>query len=413
MLSAQLSVAANSNLKLRMHLTSSLRPSRFRAPGCVLPPLVACALALSAASARADEAGLLMPLRAEAGLAPLGYVAAGALLMLFAIALGWSHRSLSRRLDAVDHVLWGSLGLAGVGGIMLSLIRGLGDAQGLTQVALAISVPAVLLAWRSVSRALPGSGLFAAAACVAALTPAWMIFTSSFDTVPVPPVWFPGLGAALALALIALRLPFSIARDAHRATPGRGGGSPDVPVAVPIAPGSQHAASTVTPAAVRATRVMLTERIEQGIARARRADVPLALVWVDIHADDIDRLLGEEVTDRLLNTVAERLDRHLRVESMLARTGEYSFGAVCEAVTDIEEVLGIIAGLRDALVVPCDLGDGEIAIDASFGHAMFPFDGVDAAALSRVAARRAARTTKAVAPGRARAEGKAHLRKVS
>lgn len=338
----------------------------------------------------------------------------GALLMLFVIAFGWSHRSLSRRLGVVDHLLWGSLWLAGVGGIVLSLIRGLGDAQGVTHVALAISVPSVLLAWRNLSRALPGSGLFAAAACVAALAPAWMIVSTSFDVVPVPPVWLPGLGAALALALIALRLPFSIAQDAPRAAPGRGGTSPDAPVAEPVVRDAQHAASTAAAAApARATRVMLTERIEQGIARARRADVPLALVWVDIHAGDIDRLLGEEVTDRLLNTVAERLDRHLRVESMLARTGEYSFGAVCEAVTDIEEVLGIIAGLRDALVVPCDLGDGEIAIDASFGHAMFPFDGVDAAALSRVAARRAARTTKAVAPGRARAEGKTHLRKVS
>lgn len=386
-----------------------LQARRSRQPRAAL---FAWALAPWAGIARAEEADLLLVRYADS-FAQLGYVAGGAFLMLFAIALGWSHLALSRRLGVFDHFLWGSLWITGVGGILLSLIRGPGDGQGLTQVALAVSVPAVLLAWRSMRRALPGSGLFAAAACVAALAPAWMNLASSFNVMPVLPVWFSGLGAALALALIALRLPFSIVRDARHVSPVRSGIALDAPANAPFDGDVSTAPPMIAPAPVQATRIMLTERMEQGIARARRADVPLALVWVDIHADHIDRLLGEEVTDQLLNTVAERLDRHLRVESMLARTGEYSFGAVCEAVTDLDEVMGIIAGLRDALAAPCNLGDGEIAIDASFGHALFPFDGVDAAALSRVAARRAARTARAVVRGRTSAEPRVPLRKVS
>lgn len=342
--------------------------------------------------------------------AVIGHLSGGALLALFMVSLLMLRARLRPRFALVDELLLGLLLLIGLAVGVVGLLSDPSAWPGGSLSGLLIAVPALLLGWRCHRRDRPGAATLLAGACVASVVPLWSAL-SGFAALAVPPMppWSGLAGLIATLSFFVLILPLALSHQLSRrlapTTSVRAGTAGGIPAGMP---------GVAAVGLSAATRPMLLERVEQGIARARRAEVGLALIWIEVQGmPDVERLLGEEVADRLLDTISDRLDRHLRVESMLARTGQYSFGAVCEAVTDIDEVLGIIAGLRDALLAPCDLGDGDIVINASFGHALFPADGADAAVLSRVAARRALRTAKTAMAGRPGGVASPRLRKVS
>lgn len=356
-----------------------------------------------------DLAGF-MPLAPE--WAVIGHVLGGAVLAFFMMALLMLRARLRQHLTLIDELLLGVLLFAGLSFGVAGIVGDPNAWAGGGLPGLSIALPALLLGWRCHARGRPGAAPLLAAALLAGVVPVWSALSGfpALSLVQMPP-WSGLAGVFATLTFLMLTLPLARPSEASRR---RMPSTQPVTRSDPGVDASVGRPDVATVGLAQATRPMLVERVEQGIARARRAEVGLALLWVEVRGmPDIERLLGADVADRLLNTISERLDRHLRVESMLARTGQYSFGAVCEAVTDIDEVMGVISGLRAALMAPCALGDGDIAINASFGHAMYPADGADAAALCRAAARRAARTARADMRGRAVNQPGTLLRKVS
>ncbi len=107
-------------------------------------------------------------------------------------------------------------------------------------------------------------------------------------------------------------------------------------------------------------RPLLMDRLDHALARARRDDSAVAVLFLDL--DDfkvINDSLGHESGDRLLVQVAERLRRCLRQEDTAARLGGDEFAVLLEGVTDEGEAVRVADRIRDALGTPFSLGSHE------------------------------------------------------
>ena len=131
-------------------------------------------------------------------------------------------------------------------------------------------------------------------------------------------------------------------------------------------------------------RILLADRIGQGIARAARLGYFLAVVFIDLdNFKFINDSLGHGAGDELLKEVASRLRQCVRHSDTVARLGGDEFVLL---LTDHYRVQSIIQQLRRVLAEiarPLKLAGREFQIGASLGVALCPQDGADAATLLR------------------------------
>lgn len=129
-------------------------------------------------------------------------------------------------------------------------------------------------------------------------------------------------------------------------------------------------------------RMLLSDRVEQGIARAERLGYHLVVVFIDLdHFKFINDSLGHDAGDELLKEVALRLRRCLRASDTVARLGGDEFVLLLAdhfrtstVIDQLQRVLGEIAR-------PVQLSGREFQVGASLGVAMYPGDGEDALSL--------------------------------
>lgn len=325
--------------------------------------------------------------------------AVAAAMVSFALLFGRAFIEMGGRLAPFDRALWRGVLVAGVGAGGALLIAGESHGAMLPGCAAVLAFLLAIAGWRCRAAGVAGGPVFGLAALGALAGPAWGVSqgaeVSGASAVHVATA----AGIIVALTMLGVPLLLAIGLRSRAGEPAAGVRPSAVPDDdVPRGPGSDrdglpapaNAAPAVGRASGLATSAMLRDRIERGMQRSARAEVPLAVVWIEVRsAPEVARLFGDEAGEELLAAVSRRLDEALRLESSLAKTGAQSFAAVCEAVADLDEVLAIMNKLREQLALPCELSDGAIRIDASFGHAMFPQDATDARGLCRIAARRA------------------------
>lgn len=115
-------------------------------------------------------------------------------------------------------------------------------------------------------------------------------------------------------------------------------------------------------------RTLLRDRLELGLAAARRSGTKIALALLDI--DQFKRVndsLGHPTGDRLLVQLARRLRSVMRVTDTLARLGGDDFAAIFEDVRDPSEALALAQRLRGALAEPFDLDGRALHVSGSVG----------------------------------------------
>ena len=123
-------------------------------------------------------------------------------------------------------------------------------------------------------------------------------------------------------------------------------------------------------------RLLLQDRLEQALARARRAENQIAVMLVDL--DDfktINDTLGHLSGDELIRMVAHRLRGLMRESDTVARLGGDEFAIV---QTDLREPAGAAVLARKAIAAlrePFDLEGRRALVGASVGIALFPQDG--------------------------------------
>lgn len=118
-------------------------------------------------------------------------------------------------------------------------------------------------------------------------------------------------------------------------------------------------------------RAALVEHINRALQRARRYGTLVAVMFVDLDRfKRVNDTLGHAAGDLLLVECARRISSVMREVDTVARLGGDEFVAVCENLTNDEDVRMIAQRLTDAVEQPFDI-DGEPAyVECSVGIAM-------------------------------------------
>ncbi len=123
-------------------------------------------------------------------------------------------------------------------------------------------------------------------------------------------------------------------------------------------------------------RVLLRDRVEQAINRARRDQYSVAVMLLDLDRfKEINDSMGHSVGDTLLADVASRLAHQVRTSDTVARLGGDEFVIL---LTDLERgneaavVSTMVQKLLNALAEPITLGEQTVKIEASIGIALYP-----------------------------------------
>ena len=125
-----------------------------------------------------------------------------------------------------------------------------------------------------------------------------------------------------------------------------------------------------------ANRVLLNDRIDQAIARAKRNGRGTAVLVIDLDEFKmINDSYGHAVGDELLKHVAGRLKHAVRESDTVARLGGDEFVIVVETLRESKEAIRIADKLLAEAARPLDLSVGPVQAVMSIGIAFYPQDG--------------------------------------
>ncbi|MBI1891454.1 MAG: EAL domain-containing protein [Burkholderiales bacterium] len=126
------------------------------------------------------------------------------------------------------------------------------------------------------------------------------------------------------------------------------------------------------------SRTLLLDRLEQGIASAMRNGAQLAVLFIDLDRfKNVNDSLGHNIGDKLLQEVAQRLQKCVRSVDTVSRQGGDEFVIVLVDIGSTRQVAHVIRNLMDAITKPFQINGYEIIITASIGISMYPSDGTD------------------------------------
>jgi diguanylate cyclase (GGDEF)-like protein/PAS domain S-box-containing protein len=131
-----------------------------------------------------------------------------------------------------------------------------------------------------------------------------------------------------------------------------------------------------------ANRGVFVAEVTRAIERARRGERSFAVLYLDLdHFKDVNDTLGHPIGDRLLQSVADRLQANVRATDTLARFGGDEFALLMADVGDPTDA-GVLADkLLQIMAEPFLLDGNQIQSGVSIGVATYEVDAGDAEAL--------------------------------
>lgn len=115
-------------------------------------------------------------------------------------------------------------------------------------------------------------------------------------------------------------------------------------------------------------RALLRDRLEHALARARREDSSVAVLYVDLDRFKmINDNAGHAVGDEVLKTVADRLRVLSRSSDTIARVGGDEFVLVLEDVAGLEEATAVARRILAALDRPVEVSNRSLHVAVSIG----------------------------------------------
>ncbi|MEN9866338.1 MAG: hypothetical protein RL748_1928 [Pseudomonadota bacterium] len=131
-------------------------------------------------------------------------------------------------------------------------------------------------------------------------------------------------------------------------------------------------------------RSLLTDRLEQGIAKALKNDALLAVMFIDLDRfKTINDSLGHLIGDRLLQEVSVRLSHAVKANDTVSRLGGDEFVVLSANLSSSQDAAGIAQRIIDALAEPFRIEQRQLHITPSIGICICPHDGVDVESLMR------------------------------
>ena len=129
-------------------------------------------------------------------------------------------------------------------------------------------------------------------------------------------------------------------------------------------------------------RALLLDRLESATLRAQRSGQLVALMMVDIdNLKLINKTLGHSNGDKLIQSVASRLNKSIRDTDTLSRSGGDEFNLVVENINHLEDIGAMAAKFSNIIEHSLTIMDQEIHVKASIGISIYPQDGADIGSL--------------------------------
>jgi diguanylate cyclase (GGDEF)-like protein len=133
-------------------------------------------------------------------------------------------------------------------------------------------------------------------------------------------------------------------------------------------------------------RAMLTERVREAVAHARRHAKSAALLFLDLdNFKEVNDGLGHDVGDELLRAIAARLRAAVRGGDFVARIGGDEFCVLMQDIAAPREAAAVAEKLLLEMRKPHSVAGHELACGTSIGIACVPQDGDDVTTLLRLA----------------------------
>jgi diguanylate cyclase (GGDEF)-like protein/PAS domain S-box-containing protein len=133
-------------------------------------------------------------------------------------------------------------------------------------------------------------------------------------------------------------------------------------------------------------RGLLDDRLEQGIALARRHSRRLAVLFIDLdHFKHINDSLGHLIGDQLLRAVALRITPCVRGSDTVSRQGGDEFIVLLSEISQAEDAALIADKIRLAVLEPYTIANHLLQLTASIGVSVYPEDGADPESLIQCA----------------------------
>ena len=129
-------------------------------------------------------------------------------------------------------------------------------------------------------------------------------------------------------------------------------------------------------------RLLLSDRITQAIALARRQNRPIAVIFLDLDRFKyINDSLGHAVGDNLLQSVSRRLLANVRGSDTVSRLGGDEFVVLLSEITCPEDAATGAKRILLSLNAPHFIAGQDLIVNGSIGISIHPEDGEDAETL--------------------------------
>ncbi|MDO9281746.1 MAG: diguanylate cyclase [Methylotenera sp.] len=134
-------------------------------------------------------------------------------------------------------------------------------------------------------------------------------------------------------------------------------------------------------------RALLSDRLHQALAQAKRDKSKLALIFLDLdYFKPVNDELGHEIGDLLLKQVALRLQHCIKRETdTLSRVGGDEFVIILSHIESDQDAALMADKIILSLMRPFEIEENVINISCSVGIGVYPSHGKDATSLMRVA----------------------------
>lgn len=125
-------------------------------------------------------------------------------------------------------------------------------------------------------------------------------------------------------------------------------------------------------------RVLFSDRLQLALARARRDDRPLAVLFLDLDKfKPVNDTYGHAVGDQLLLVVARLLHDCVRESDTVGRIGGDEFVILLPEIRAVDDALAVAEKVHDALRQPIYVGEHRLEVSSSIGVAIYPEHGAD------------------------------------
>ena len=131
-------------------------------------------------------------------------------------------------------------------------------------------------------------------------------------------------------------------------------------------------------------QMVLRDRIEQAVKLALRHDQKVAILFLDLDGfKHINDSLGHPIGDKLLQSIARRLEGCVRASDTVTRFGGDEFIVLLSEVHHPEGTAASAARILDAVAATHSVSQHELQVTACIGISVYPDDGADCDTLIR------------------------------